>query len=406
MNLENTLAVKKELITFEQDIADLYKEAKIKAPVHLAGGNEEQLISIFRKIKEEDWVCTSYRSHYQALLKGIPSQWIREKILQGESMFLMSEKYKFLSSAIVPGQLPIALGIAQALKLQKSKDTVWAFCGDMAAETGIFHEVVKYASGHELPINFIVEDDGLSVYTPTKEVWMDSIFSRQKQEGLIQKFSSSKAYENEVSGRITRYEYKRKWAHHGIGLWVDFLGKVNQIEKKKNYREEVKNAMNTLAEDERVVFIGQTVGCKGSAIYDTLSNVSIDKRIELPIMEEVQMGMATGMALAGYIPVAIYPRFDFLTLATNQLVNHLDKINIMSHGDFNPTVIIRTMVGSKHPLYPGPQHCQDHTDAYKLMAPNINFTKLTSAEKVVPSYIEALHRKGSSMLIEIADLYN
>lgn len=396
--------LKKRLIDFESKIVSLYKDGKIRAPVHLAGNNEENLIKIFKSIKKDDWVCTSYRNHYHALLKGIPEEWIEKRILDGASMFLMNKEYKFLSSAIVPGQLPIALGIAQALKLKKSKNAVWAFCGDMAAETGVFHEVLKYARGHNLPINFIVEDDGLSVYTPTKEVWANSIFNGQEKHGEIKEYCSPKAKQEKSNmEHFLRYEYNRKWPHHGIGLWIKFK---EEKEKKRKYIDEISKAMELVAKKENSIFIGQTTCYRGSPVYGTLKNVPLEKRIEVPIMEEVQMGIATGLSLEGYMPVNIYPRFDFLILATNQLVNHLDKIEQMSAGEFKPKMIIRTAVGSKSPLDGGPQHTQDHTEAYKKMLTNIDVVKLRNKKQILPAYKKALLSEKSTIIVELADLYN
>jgi TPP-dependent pyruvate/acetoin dehydrogenase alpha subunit len=173
-----------DLIAFERVIANIFEKGKIKAPVHLAGGNEEQLIEIFKQIKPTDWVCSTHRSHYHALLKGIPKEWIKKEILLGHSITLCNREYRFITSAIVGGIIPIAVGLAM------SGQTVWCFVGDMASETGIFHECVKYATGHKLPIHFVVEDNGYSVDTPTELVW--------------------------------RYSYSRKFPHQGVGKWVQF----------------------------------------------------------------------------------------------------------------------------------------------------------------------------------------
>lgn len=154
-----------DLKKFEAEIASIFEKGLIRAPCHLAGGNESQLIRIFKQIKPEDWVCSTHRSHYHALLKGIPPEWVKSEILKGHSITLCNRNYKFITSAIVGGILPIAVGLAMA------GERVWVFVGDMAAETGIFHECVKYATGHDLPITFIVEDNGYSVDTPTEKVW-------------------------------------------------------------------------------------------------------------------------------------------------------------------------------------------------------------------------------------------
>ena len=155
--------------------------------------------------------------------------------------------------------------------------------------------------------------------------------------------------------------------------------------------------MQELAKDDRVVFLGQ--GCRdaGTFMSTTLQDVSLDKRIELPVAEEMQLGMSIGMAIAGMIPVSVYPRFNFLILAMNQLVNHL---NVMQ-----PHVIVRVGVGSTKPLDPGPQHRGDMTEAFRLLMPNTPIVRLESAEQIVPEYRAALERNGPTILVEIADLY-
>ena len=185
---------KQELIEFETEIKELFLEAKIRAPVHFCGGNEDELIKIFKLIKPEDWVLSTHRSHYHALLKGIPRGWLRDEILRGRSIHINNKEYRFLSSAIVGGCLPIAVGLAMA------GEKVWVFVGDMAAETGMFHECTKYASRHNLPVIFIVEDNGLSVDTPTQEVWGEKI----------------------TIPCIMKYKYERIYPHIGAGAWVVF----------------------------------------------------------------------------------------------------------------------------------------------------------------------------------------
>ena len=89
------------------------------------------------------------------------------------------------------------------------------------------------------------------------------------------------------------------------------------------YFDELVRAMDYLAQNEKTVFMGQAVVNKGTAMFNTLKNIDMNRRIELPVAEEMQLGMSIGMALEGYIPVTFYPRWNFLLLATNQIVNHL-----------------------------------------------------------------------------------
>ena len=122
------------------------------------------------------------------------------------------------------------------------------------------------------------------------------------------------------------------------------------------YFDELKRSMEYLATDPRVVFMGQAVAVPGTAMSNTLKGVDPTRLIELPVAEEMQMGMTNGLAIAGLVPVSIYPRWNFLLLAVNQLVNHLDKFPLMSNGGYRPKVIIRTSIGSERPLHPQHQH--------------------------------------------------
>lgn len=160
------------LVSFEKEIGDLFNDAKIRAPVHLYYGNEDFMIEIFEEIdKTDDWVCCTWRNHYQALLKEIPPEVVKSNILDGKSMVMNLPEYKFLCSSIVGGIPSIATGIALSIKLQNKSNRVWCWVGDMTAETGAFHEAYKYSLNQNLPITFVVEDNNKSVCTPTESVW-------------------------------------------------------------------------------------------------------------------------------------------------------------------------------------------------------------------------------------------
>lgn len=165
-----------ELIEFENNIGNLFNNKKIKAPIHLYHGNEEKMIEIFKSIDiENDWVCCTWRNHYQALLKGIPADFLTDEIIKGKSMVQTLPEYKFICSSIVGGIPSIATGIAMGNKLDKNSSHVWCWLGDMSAETGHFHEAYKYARNNELPITFVVETNGMSVLTPTDDIWKREI---------------------------------------------------------------------------------------------------------------------------------------------------------------------------------------------------------------------------------------
>ncbi len=173
------------------------------------------------------------------------------------------------------------------------------------------------------------------------------------------------------------------------------------------YFEELKRAMEYLAKDSRTVFLGQAVAVPGTAMTNTLQNVPRDRLIELPVAEEMQMGMTTGLALTGLIPVSLFPRWNFLLCAINQLVNHLDKIAIMSSGGYTAQAIIRTSIGSERPLHPQYQHVGDFSESVRAMCTTIEVIRLTEATEIFPAYQRALQREDgrSSILVEYGDYY-
>ena len=191
---------KEDLIAFEEELKEPFERGEIKAPVHFSGGNEDVLIQIFQGIRNEDWVFSTHRSHYHALLKGIDRKLLKQEILNGHSICLNNEEKRFFSSAIVAGIAPIAVGLAASIMLRQGTERVWAFVGDMAAETGLFYESMTYAERNGLPIMFVIEDNGYSVNTPTQQSWGASFYHK----------------------RIIRYSYARTYPHHGTGKWVTF----------------------------------------------------------------------------------------------------------------------------------------------------------------------------------------
>jgi pyruvate/2-oxoglutarate/acetoin dehydrogenase E1 component len=174
------------------------------------------------------------------------------------------------------------------------------------------------------------------------------------------------------------------------------------------YFDELKRSMDFLAVDSRVVFLGQAVVCAGTAMSNTLRDVSLEKRLEMPVTEELQMGMTNGLALQGWVPVSIFPRWNFLLLAVNQLANHLDKMALLGNGGFRTKAIIRTSIGSERPLHPQHQHVGDYTEAFRLLCPNLDIIRLDEPEQIFPAYKTALEREDgrSTLIVEYGDYYN
>lgn len=195
-----------DLIAFEEEIAGEFNQGKIRAPVHLYDGNEREMIKVFENVAEKDWVLCSWRSHYQCLLKGVPREILKREIMEGKSISLCFPEYRILSSAIVTGVLPIAVGIAWSIKRRCGDERVHCFLGEMTSETGTAHECIKYSRRHQLPIRWIIEDNGKSVCTDTRATWNADLLT----------------YESEKSEDVVYYKYTSRYPHAGAGVRVQF----------------------------------------------------------------------------------------------------------------------------------------------------------------------------------------
>lgn len=174
------------------------------------------------------------------------------------------------------------------------------------------------------------------------------------------------------------------------------------------YFDELKRAMEWLGEKEDTIFMGQAVAYAGTAMTNTLKNVPENKKLELPVFEEMQTGMTVGMALNGSVPISIYPRWNFLVLGANQLINHLDKIDVMSNGTYRTKAIIRTSIGSERPFHPQYQHVGDFSEQFASLCKNIEVIRLDEPEQIFDAYVKAYERTDgkSTILVEWGDFYN
>lgn len=198
---------KEAIVAFENEIASLYEQGKIRAPIHLRSGCEDQLIEIFRDIGPDDHVFSYWASHIHCLLKGVPQNELRDAIVEGRSISLCFPEYNVFCSGIVGSLAGVAVGTALGLKRKNAKGRVFLFTGDMGAECGIFHEAVKYATHFDLPIQFVVEDNGVSVMTETRKTW-----------GSERPWWKDTPYEK----KITYYQYTNGWPHSGLGRRIAF----------------------------------------------------------------------------------------------------------------------------------------------------------------------------------------
>lgn len=218
------MVTKEELIQFEKEVVEIFNDGQLKSPVHLSGGNEDEVIEVFKNIKPNDWVFTTYRSHYHALLHGIEKDWLINWIKENKSIHVMNSKHKLWTSAIVGGTLSIAVGTALGLKLQNKEEHIWCFIGDMTATTGQFWECWNYAKNLDLPITFVIEDNGLSTDTPTKEAW-----------GMEQDKEHWYESPTMVRKKILHYRYTRVYPHYGTGKFVAKLWEKTDETKAKGF---------------------------------------------------------------------------------------------------------------------------------------------------------------------------
>jgi TPP-dependent pyruvate/acetoin dehydrogenase alpha subunit len=205
-----------DLIKFEEDVCAWFGNKLIRAPVHLDNGNEDALIKIFREhVGEEDWIVGSWRQHYKCLLKGVPREELKAAIIDGKSISLCFPEYRIISSAIVGGVLPIAVGIAMGIQRQALPHKVVCFMGEMTSETGIAHECIKYATNCDLPLLFVIEDNEKSVCTPTLEAW--------EMKRLTYAPESKQAVGPvKVRDNVIYYKYQTKYPHAGTGQRINF----------------------------------------------------------------------------------------------------------------------------------------------------------------------------------------
>lgn len=314
------MVTKQELIDFSNEIDNIYKKGLINSPVHLHGGNEDELRYIFKEVDKNDWICSTHRSHYHWLLSGRSKESLKKLILRGRSMHLFDDK--FITSSIVGGIAPIAVGIALGNKLLGKNEMVWCFMGDMAYSTGLAQECLRYSLCNYLPIKFINEDNGMSVNVTTESAW---------------------------GGKYVRYKYERIYPHaEGLSITP---------RKDSEYHKNISKLMEYVLNKDNSLFIGQNA-IQGKAC-GTLNNIDEKKLIEMPVAEEMQLGICIGLSLVGFYPICYYPRIDFIPRAWDQVINHLCLFDRLSEARYKPKMMIRTGVGLSNS---GLQHNKDLTD--------------------------------------------
>jgi pyruvate dehydrogenase E1 component alpha subunit len=392
-----------ELISFENEIGDLYLANKLPFLFHLSGGNEKELISIFERIDENDYVISNHRNHYHALLHGIPPEVVRNRILNGQSMFIYDRKLNFFCSAIIGGTPAIAAGIAWALKRKGSKQKVWCFVGDGTEDNGHLYEAIRYVDGWDLPCTFIIENNNRSVEASNSERW-----------------GKSADYEWN-SPSVIKYKYKITYPHARKPGVIDLSKAIKKTDADyfpilkqrvipvrqdtESYNGTYKDAMNiamTELGQQGAIFIGYNVA-KGDAM-GTLKNVPLEQKLETPVAENLMSGLAIGMSFEGFMPVLYIERHDFILNALDAIVNHIDKIERISHGEFKVPVVIRAVTADAGPFYSGITHSQDFT---KLLESGVSFPVVDPKEgkDVLRAFRDAIESERPALIIERKSRY-
>jgi hypothetical protein len=392
-----------ELIAFEDHIGDLYLDNKLPFLFHLSGGNEEQLIKIFKDIKEGDYVISNHRSHYHALLHGLPPEEIEEYILNGRSMFIYDRERNFFCSAIIGGTPAIAAGIAWALKKKGSKSKVWCFVGDGTEDNGHLFEAVRYVDGWDLPCTFVIENNDRSVESTNSERWGSSgdyewkspsvlkykyeiTYPHARKPGMIDLSKAIKKTDDDYFPRLTEYEVSNQ---------------VAEEEKEMSYKDAINLAMRELG-DAGAIFIGYNVA-RGDAM-GTLKEVPMEQKLETPVAENLMAGLAIGMSFEGFLPVIYFERHDFMLVAMDAIVNHIDKIERISHGEYQVPLIIRAIAADAGPFYSGITHSQDFTTLMKA-AVSFPVTDPVTGKDVLNAFRNARASNRPAMIMERKSRY-
>lgn len=154
---------------FEEKSAELYTKEKIRGFLHLYTGEEAVATGVIQALKPEDYILATYREHAHALARGVDPGVIMAEMFgkqegcsrgRGGSMHLFDKKKNFFGgNAIVGGLLPMATGMALAIKKLKKENITVCFFGEGAAAEGEFHEALNLAALWKVPVLFVCENN-------------------------------------------------------------------------------------------------------------------------------------------------------------------------------------------------------------------------------------------------------
>lgn len=395
---------KEELVAFESRIADLYLDHKLPFLFHLSGGNEDQLIEIFKNINEGDYVISNHRSHYHALLHGIPPEEVENYILNGRSMFIYDKERNFFVSAIIGGTPAIAAGIALALKKKGSKQRVWCFVGDGTEDNGHLFEAVRYVDGFDLPCTFVIENNNRSVETPNDTRWGKTHDYQWNSKSVIKYYYDITYPHARLPGQIDLSKLNKKTDIEYFPLLKKETRNYDTDFPETKYSEAMKSAMAKLGEDNKVLFIGYNIGGKYGNAMGTLAGVNDNQKLETPVAENLMAGLAIGCSFEGFRPVIYFERQDFMLVAADAIINHIDKIERISHGQYKVPIIMRSIVADSGPFYSGPTHSQDFSEGFKKLV-NFEVVEPKTGKEVLQVFDAALKSERPTLVIERKSYY-
>jgi len=165
---------------FEEKAAEAYALGKIGGFCHLYIGQEAVAVGSLSALREDDYAISSYREHGQALMRGIPPGAVMAELFgkatgcskgKGGSMHLFDAGRRFMGGhAIVGGHIPLAAGIAFAVKYQGGDQVCVCYFGEAAVNIGAFHEALNMASVWKLPVIFLCENNRYGMGTAFERV--------------------------------------------------------------------------------------------------------------------------------------------------------------------------------------------------------------------------------------------
>lgn len=165
---------------FEERVNHAYQKGKFAGFCHLHIGQEAVCVGVQRSLRPTDHMISGYRSHTQAIAKGIPAEAVMSELFgkkdgcvqgKGGSMHMFSKEKRFYGGhGIVGGQCPLAAGVGFAIRYNKTDEIMVCYLGDGASNQGQFFEAMNMAAIWDLPVLYIIENNQYGMGTDFRRV--------------------------------------------------------------------------------------------------------------------------------------------------------------------------------------------------------------------------------------------